>query len=643
MNLPSEKEGNFAVTRMGVYKKPAMDERDLAAKRSSEATRAAAEAALSNGYSSYRRPRFPWPPQDLDPPHFAPLPPRGTPPQPPAPPPPPPPPPGYSQPHTPPQQPPAPAPAAPPPPRNQGPAPADAKAEQARLLTFLRSLHPVLVVDQLCKALAYFGGIPGAPPPGDHAGFPQSDRANGSGALFVGWLSEIFPPADLPTSASYAGAMLGNDAGLAGNTTSVSSIKRPRGRPKGSKSSKTRSDKGVRKGPLRQSGDEGTGAEAVASQASPENNPATAVADDSQHPEASGQPPRASDGPGAQSSAGEDSTSQPQQPATSTPSAPPTRRRGRPKGSKNRPRSELTNTPAETSSAASGPQESPSQDVARAAVAAHNTQYQAPYTNSQGVPRAVTASEPTLSQHAQYWSDPPSQSPRNPGPPSDQPAGGNTRKRGLEQSALSNRTTQAGQASAQARQQLPPDAQGAQHKRRRTSRETNVSFTSRSGDSQSSGPELPAAASMNSSGSNTSTPNPSSQGLGSQSPMNAPPASRPNSTPMSQQAAPRDFRAPPPQQQHHHQQQQQGHFAQQQSHPQKNPMSRHGPPRTNSGGNRPQATTTAPAAPSGTSNPGLGDGQYVSMQYALDASRALQQGNPGGLAGGPFNGYASRQ
>ncbi len=59
-------------------------------------------------------------------------------------------------------------------------------------MTLLRSLNPVLVVDQICKALAYFGGYQGL----HHlptARSPASAQANGSGGLFVGWISEIFP------------------------------------------------------------------------------------------------------------------------------------------------------------------------------------------------------------------------------------------------------------------------------------------------------------------------------------------------------------------------------------------------------------------------------------------------------------------
>jgi hypothetical protein len=66
------------------------------------------------------------------------------------------------------------------------------KSEQARLLTLLRTLHPLVVVDQLCKALAFFGGIPGAPPM-DAGRFPDSAEGNGPGSFFISWVGEIFP------------------------------------------------------------------------------------------------------------------------------------------------------------------------------------------------------------------------------------------------------------------------------------------------------------------------------------------------------------------------------------------------------------------------------------------------------------------
>ncbi len=71
---------------------------------------------------------------------------------------------------------------------------AETKREQARLLALLRSLQPAQVVDQLCRALAFFGGIPGAPASSSEHEFPPSFAANGPGSAFVGWLAEIFPP-----------------------------------------------------------------------------------------------------------------------------------------------------------------------------------------------------------------------------------------------------------------------------------------------------------------------------------------------------------------------------------------------------------------------------------------------------------------
>ncbi|RDL42122.1 uncharacterized protein BP5553_02101 [Venustampulla echinocandica] len=71
-------------------------------------------------------------------------------------------------------------------------APDETKFEQARLLTLLRSINPITVIDQICKAVAYFGGIPGAPPPEDGI-FPESANTRETGALFIGWLAEIFP------------------------------------------------------------------------------------------------------------------------------------------------------------------------------------------------------------------------------------------------------------------------------------------------------------------------------------------------------------------------------------------------------------------------------------------------------------------
>ncbi|KAG6056897.1 hypothetical protein E4U17_001862 [Claviceps sp. LM77 group G4] len=112
--------------------------------------------------------------------------------------------------------------------------PSETKFEQARLLTLLRSLHPDVVVNQIYKAVAYFGGIPMGPLPSDYSAFPDSDTGYGSGSNFIGWLSEIFPITTPP----------GTEI-TAVDETALPPRKR-RGRPKGSKSTKVRSDKGGR-------------------------------------------------------------------------------------------------------------------------------------------------------------------------------------------------------------------------------------------------------------------------------------------------------------------------------------------------------------------------------------------------------------
>lgn len=120
--------------------------------------------------------------------------------------------------------------------------PEEVKEEQARLLTLLRTLQPLTVVDQLCKALAYFGGIPDAPPPKEGRSFPESAEANGSGAVFVGWVAEIFPDLDAQ------GRRKPRPFVASSLPPPRSTEKRGRGRPKGSKASKVRSDKGIKKG-----------------------------------------------------------------------------------------------------------------------------------------------------------------------------------------------------------------------------------------------------------------------------------------------------------------------------------------------------------------------------------------------------------
>ncbi|KAI3332163.1 hypothetical protein HD806DRAFT_518960 [Xylariaceae sp. AK1471] len=201
-NVNEQMKGNFGVMHMDVASHRASEGRDAAAKRTSESTALQAKLAQTDAYVSHqRRANYPRPPglkQFNSPkksaePSLDPGPPRPL-------------------------------------------TVAETKTEQARLLTLLRTLPHHTVVDQICKGLAFFGGIPDAPPPADGK-FPESAEANGSGSLFVGWIAEIFPDVDNPRP------RVTEDP--ASQTTSS---KRPRGRPKGSKASKARSDKGLKKG-----------------------------------------------------------------------------------------------------------------------------------------------------------------------------------------------------------------------------------------------------------------------------------------------------------------------------------------------------------------------------------------------------------
>ncbi|KAI1435690.1 hypothetical protein GGR50DRAFT_686892 [Xylaria sp. CBS 124048] len=207
-NVNDQMKGNFGVMHMDVASHRASEGRDAAAKRTSESTALQAKLAQTDTYVSHqRRANYPRPPGlkqfNADK--------------------------GVSVKKT------------AEPALNTGPprplTVAETKTEQARLLTLLRSLPHHTVVDQICKGLAFFGGIPDAPPPSDGK-FPESAEANGSGSLFVGWIAEIFPDLENPRPRHVEDP--------AAQTTGQ---KRPRGRPKGSKASKARSDKGLKKGP----------------------------------------------------------------------------------------------------------------------------------------------------------------------------------------------------------------------------------------------------------------------------------------------------------------------------------------------------------------------------------------------------------
>lgn len=275
--------------RIDLNNPPRPLDRHAAAKRASERTVAAAQEALKGGYEAPKRRKLAWdrpdrPPAStssptpsalLDEPRPAPLHQRpsssqglssaGTRPQ--------------LQPHPHPQQ-----PTSLPdlPPLSPRLSLRGTKEEQARLLGLLRTLNPFLVVDRLCTAVAHFGGIPGAPPPPSIHQFPESSANNGPGALFVSWMAEVFPSAEsfLPSdlyhpaatyrpSASwpprYAVPPLANASGLPYTEALPARpadvpVKRGRGRPRGSKGSRPRKDKGIKKGKLKK--------RAVASEAS---------------------------------------------------------------------------------------------------------------------------------------------------------------------------------------------------------------------------------------------------------------------------------------------------------------------------------------------------------------------------------------
>ncbi|KAM7214672.1 hypothetical protein V8F06_009922 [Rhypophila decipiens] len=231
-------KGNFSVLHMDVAGRSEATERDAQAKRTSESTERAAKRAWENGYVPHRRSRFVHVPDET----------VETPPKPFVP--------------SVPAQPVSAAGAtsastyqAEPLSARRSPLNSEeTKSEQARLLTLLRSLHPVLVVDQICKALAFFGGIPGAPPPSDGS-FPESAEANGPGSLFVGWIAEIFPRLGGNTSqVSHTSHTSQPARSPARQLDSAETIRRRRGRPKGSKATKARKDKGIKKGPTKPSG-----------------------------------------------------------------------------------------------------------------------------------------------------------------------------------------------------------------------------------------------------------------------------------------------------------------------------------------------------------------------------------------------------
>ncbi|KAM0259548.1 hypothetical protein ACHAQJ_003274 [Trichoderma viride] len=435
------KNGNFGVMHIDINSSQAAL-RNAAAKRTSEETEAAAKLANMRGYQSIKRSKLAWnPPSESDPHSSAPAygPSQN----------------GYPNSSYP-----------MPPPRALGPLPHEAKAEQARLLTLLRSLNPVVVVDQLCKALAYFGGIPGAPSSHD-AMFPESGHNNGQGSIFVGWVAEIFPPVEGNPSAlaphpslqsadiiSAATAVVAADApastqppalshsvaatvpptlshsvaatvppAQAGSTepipepaaphpkeaqdatsgTTVTPLKRPRGRPKGSKSSKPRVDKGIKK----------------SDPALYSSSQADAAGSQNALNISQSEPGRGSDGSNEQSQnrlanpAYHADISAHLDPDSSILSTPGTgKKRGRPKGSKNRPK----NTPEAGQAAADTPHtllpaSAASNPIARSPLShkATGSQNNIPSFSNTGPPRgeqqqypSPTMQENATVQHAEH-------------------------------------------------------------------------------------------------------------------------------------------------------------------------------------------------------------------------------------------------
>lgn len=371
-----EKDGNFSVMHMDV-KKTILDARDLAAKRTSELTQAAAIEASKNGYQPIRRSKMAW--QPLAP---APRDDHGSP---------------------------------------QVLPPEVARAEQERLLTLIQSLHPSLVVDQLCRALAYFGGMP-APLPTTEPVFPNSDRMNGNGRNFIGWLAEIFPPMDLANLPGPAWvAVLAQEAAQPSSSRPPEQItpdapaavaaaatapreedqapvdgpsgppKRRRGRPKGSKSTKPRKDKGYKKGE-HVPADGPTGAEAETQPPQPYRPVPSSQLVTTSQPAPSSQPANPPQNLGFAHTRGTEPESSP----ITTPSG---KKRGRPKGSKNRPKPQRHE--------GNVPSEAPSPDPNLRLVQPRPSQQQGA-SQSDMSPNARSRAPTALEKHAQSWAAQPS-------------------------------------------------------------------------------------------------------------------------------------------------------------------------------------------------------------------------------------------
>ncbi|CAH0000982.1 unnamed protein product [Clonostachys byssicola] len=477
LDSATEKDGNFAVMHMDVGK-PVMDARSMAAKRTSELTQAAAMQANKNGYQPVKRSRLVWntpfhdQQQHPNMKSYEPAPPYTLP---------------------------------------QSLSPVAVKAEQARILTLLRSIHPVIVVDQLCKAIAYFGSIPGAPPPPNNV-YPESDKRNGSGALFIGWLSEIFPPADFtkppfapsapnPPADSYQPSPVTNAPSGGDHTTDVEAHeddhpqpqppagskeqvtqgnpetpRRPRGRPKGSKSSKVRKDKGIKKG-SRMSDVTFANADMSASnisgsmesQGDSSQNPASAQVPGDHHPMSS----QFTETPTQMLG----DTSITEAPGSGTPSG---KKRGRPKGSKNRPKPK-PNSETVHESPVTEPRPGNMDRVVAVGWMPTDASPQGRPPNPSQVEHAGRVPKPVngLSQHAENWTDPPVQDHSQPSEPSPQKANDQANKRkATTQTGENNyspaQTNGQGQSGGSQMQQMP-ESQSIQNKRPRLSQDPSGS------------------------------------------------------------------------------------------------------------------------------------------------------------------------
>ncbi|KAK2002867.1 hypothetical protein LX36DRAFT_567396, partial [Colletotrichum falcatum] len=307
------RKGNFGVMHIDLPTTNETQERDAAAKRTSEETQLAAKRAQTDRYVPIKRSKFIYRPEDqaasnLQQPNGA----------------------------------------------WQKTSPltvAETKAEQARLLSLLRSLQPVLVVDQLCKALAFFGEVSHAQSSANEA-FPDSAKANGPGSLFVGWLAEIFPA-----------------LGQGSIPSAQPPLKRPRGRPKGSKNTKGKKDNGAGKrfvpaGSLANSTGDNRTTSDLAGEFALDDSWVDVDDDIAENGEVlQGQLEQSSTTPShnnraiAGSNAAEGVLASTSAKAASVMSTP--KRRGRPKGSKNRPKqktasNEETKSAQDVSSAATG-------------------------------------------------------------------------------------------------------------------------------------------------------------------------------------------------------------------------------------------------------------------------------------------------